>query len=371
MEGADRRIVEPGADTSGEHRTLHPDPDIEFAYRRLSGGVMEDQLLAPAFAGIDTFWRAPLVSPDQVPEGYIAILGAPHDMTVSSGRQGARFGPKVIRQQSAHFITLTRCAPTQEVVNLATRKRIKVPDDLRVVDAGDIVLYPNDLDRTRASLRDTIDLVVSRGAFPLVLGGDHYITYPLFEGFGRALTRSGRAKRLGYLHIDGHLDLMDDNKIWGKHWHGSNSRRIAELPFTSVRNMVWLGTNGFTWANEWDFTEEHGLKVLTTSDIRRVGIRDAARDAIATAADGVDAVYVSLDIDVVDIAFAPGTGATNFGGITAVELLDVMEVLSEWDIIKGLDVVEVSPPLDPTGPTARLAATAIMTFLTPRVFQPC
>ncbi len=329
---------------------------------------MEDPLLAPTFSGIDTFWRASYVRPEEVPEGYVAVLGAPNEMTLST-RQGTRYAPKVIRQHSCHFITQIRSAPSRVTVDVTTRKKIRLPENIKLVDCGDAVVYPNSLERTTASLRETMRKLVTRGAFPIVLGGDHYVTYPLFEGFGNALTERGRAKRIGYLQIDGHLDLMDDNRIWGKYWHGSNARRIAELPFTSVSNMVWLGTNGSTWENEWEFVEKNSLKLFTTADIKTLGVREAARQAIETAATGVDAVYVSLDIDVVDLALAPGAGSTNFGGITPVELLDAMEVLSTHDIIKAFDLVEVAPALDPTGRTPRLAASAIMTFLTPRLFE--
>jgi agmatinase len=306
--------------------------------------------------------------PEAVPAGHVAVMGAPHDMTLST-RQSTRYAPKVIRQHSCHFITQTRSAPTPEIVDVATGRRVRLPDEPRLVDCGDIVVYPNSLEKTDQALREATRLLVGRGVFPVILGGDHYVSYPLFEGVGKALTEVGRARRLGYLQIDGHLDAMDDNRLWGKHWHGSNARRIAELPFTSVRNVAWLGINGLTWGNEWDFVHENGLRMLTTADIRRIGIREAARQALEAAADGVDAVYVSLDIDVVDVSLSPGAGSVNFGGITPGELLDAVDFLGGHDIISALDVVEVAPALDPSGITARLAATAIMTFLMPRLFE--
>jgi len=329
---------------------------------------MENPIFAPSFSGIDTFWRATYVRPEESPSGHVVVMGAPHDMTCST-RQGARYGPKMIRQHSCHFISQTMCAPTNEIVDVGTGRRFRIPDEIRLVDAGDIVLYPNDLDATTASLSTTMQTLVERDTFPIILGGDHYITYPLFEGFGKALTSSSEASRIGYLQIDAHLDLMDEHKIYGRYWHGSNARRISELPFTNVGNMVWLGTNGFTWANEWDFVRDNSLTLFTTSDIKNIGIRDATNRAIEVAAEGVDAVYLSIDIDVVDIAFLPGTGSINFGGITPTELLDAIEVLSTYDIIKSFDLVEVSPALDQSGRTARFATSIIMTFLMPRLFE--
>ncbi len=328
---------------------------------------MEEPLVAPTFAGIDTFWRAPFIQPEQVPPGHVAVMGVPHDMTLST-RQGTRHAPRAIRQQSCHFIGQIRSGPTPEAVDLDTGKRLRVPESVRLVDCGDMVVYPNDLERTAASIRKTERLLVSREAFPVVLGGDHYATFPLVSGFSEGLLERG-LRSIGYLHIDGHLDAMDDNKLWGKHWHGSPARRIAELPSVSLRNMVWLGPNGFTFGDEWDFVRGRGLTLLTASQARQLGMRHATRKAIDVAADGVDAVYLSLDIDVVDFSLSPGTGSTNFGGITPTELLDAMDVLSTVEAIKGMDVMEVAPSLDPSGITTRLAASAIFTFLAPRLFQ--
>jgi arginase family enzyme len=329
---------------------------------------LEARLLAPSFSGIDTFWRAPFIPPEQVPEGHVAVLGVPNEMTLST-RTGTRFGPKAIRQHSCHFIAQTRATVAKEYVSVATGARWRVPPEIRLVDAGDALLFPNDLERSARSISETIRTIVERGALPASLGGDHYIAFPLVRGFCQGLRRGRGYERFGYIQIDAHLDAAGENLVWGRHWHGSNARLIAELPGVAKKNIAWIGINGATWTDEWDFATSDGACLITRPDIARIGIAEAARRALAAASDGVDAVYLSIDLDVVDVSLSPGVGSVNFGGISPVELLEAIEVLATAPIIRGVDVVELCPPLDPSGVTGRLAAAVLMTFLEPRLFE--
>jgi len=327
-----------------------------------------DHLLAPSFSGIETFWRAPFVLPHEVPNGYMAVLGVPHEMTLST-RSGARHGPKAIRGHSAHFISQTRATVVKEYVDVANGKRVRIPDEIKLVDAGDVLLYPNDLGRTAKSITSTIETIVSRGAFPVSLGGDHYISFPIVRGFCDGIRATKEMTRFGYIQIDAHLDAAKENLVWGRHYHGSNACLISELPGVSKKNMAWIGINGVTWADEWEFARSDGACMITRQDVAKIGIANAARRALEVAASGTDAVYLSIDLDVVDVSLSPGVGSVNFGGITPIELLDAIGVLADANIIRGIDVVELCPPLDPSGVTGRLAAAALMTFLEPRLFE--
>jgi arginase family enzyme len=326
------------------------------------------RLMAPSFSGIDTFWRAPFVPPEQVPEGHFAVLGVPNEMTLST-RTGARFGPKAIRQHSCHFIAQTRATVAKEYVSVATGARWRVPPEIKLVDAGDALLFPSDLERSARSISETIRTVTQRGAFPVSLGGDHYIAFPLVRGFVDGLRNRLGYQRFGYIQIDAHLDAAGENLVWGRHWHGSNARLIAELPGVDKKNIAWIGINGATWTDEWEFATSGGACLITRPEIARIGIAEAARRALAAASDGVDAVYLSIDLDVVDVSLSPGVGSVNFGGISPVELLEAVEVLAAAPIIRGVDLVELCPPLDPSGVTGRLAAAVLMTFLEPRLFE--
>jgi agmatinase len=328
---------------------------------------MKKRLLAPSFSGIDTFWRAPISTPEEVPSGYVVVVGVPNEATLST-RTGTRFGPKAIRQHSSHFIAQTYATPAREYISVATGKKTRIPDEIQLVDAGDVTVYPNDLTRTAVSITDTLQVIVQRGAFPVSLGGDHYITFPVVRGVFDGLRNTRGHTRFGYIQIDSHLDAGGENLVWGRHWHGSNARLIAELPGVSQRNIAWVGINGLTWSDEWEFARGNGATIITRPDIGTIGIRKAVEQALNIAAEGTDAVYVSVDLDVVDVSLSPGVGSVNFGGITPSELLEAAEMLGAGPIC-GLDVVELCPPLDPSGVTGRLAAATLMSLLAPRLFD--
>jgi agmatinase len=329
---------------------------------------MKEYLLAPSFSGIDTFWRTPFLSPNEVSAGCVVIIGVPNESTLST-RSGTRLGPKVIRQNSYHFIGQTRATAAKEYVSVATGKRTRIPDDIPMVDAGDVMIYPNDISKTADSISATLQVIVERGGFPVSLGGDHYVSFPIAQGVFNGLQKTRGHSKFGYIQIDAHLDASADNLVWGRHWHGANARLISELPGVALRNMAWVGINGMTWTDEWNFARENGACVITRSEVAGIGVRAAMRRALDAAADGTDAVYASVDLDVVDVSLSPGVGSVNFGGIAPGELLEAAEVLGEANMVCGADVVELCPPLDPSGVTSRLAVASLMSFLAPRVFK--
>ncbi len=330
--------------------------------------MSDEYLRAPSFSGIDTFWRTPYVQPEEVEADYFAVLGVPSEATLST-RTGARYGPKAIRQNSVHFIAQTRATPSNEYVSVATGKKTRIPEHLRLVDVGDALIIPNDLQRTSASIAATIRTITERKAYPISMGGDHYITFPIMTGFCEGMRAGRGCEKFGYIQIDAHLDAAGENLVWGRHWHGSNARLIGDIPGVNKKNMAWIGINGSTWTEEWDFANSGGACLITRPEVARIGIAEAARRALEAAADGVDAVYLSVDLDVVDVSLSPGVGSVNFGGITPSELLEAVEVLAGSDAILGMDVVELCPPLDPSDVTSRLAAAVLMTFLEPRLFN--
>lgn len=322
--------------------------------------------LLPYHAGFATFLRAPVATVDDLRAGMVAVLGVPQDFTCGS-RPGTRFGPRGIRESSLHLNYYIQTSPTREMVHVITGERIRVPAERRLVDLGDVVLYPTDPARSGASLAESVTAVLDAGAFPVILGGDHYVTYPAFVGFRDAMAKRGKS-RLGYIQLDAHLDLAEDNPLFGTFSHGANARLISALPGVDSRHMVWVGTRGFTRVEQWEFVKRSGATAFTMEAVRREGIGPVAARAVEIAGRGTDAIYLSVDIDVVDVVYAPGTGALAFGGITPTDLFAAMEVLRGGPV-GALDLVEVTPALDPTGVTERMAANAILTFLTPRIYE--
>jgi agmatinase len=292
--------------------------------------------------------------------GMVAVVGIPWDTTLGS-RPGTRYGPQAIRDSSMHIHYYMTTSPTNELVDINTGEVYRQTVSDALVDVGDVNVYQTDVQKTARSIHDGVAAIVRAGAFPIILGGDHYITFPAFTGFAEA-AGAGASRRIGYIQLDAHFDLAPDNPIFGKHFHGSNARLAIESGLGRPENFVWIGVRGYVRREQYDFVRSSGATFLSFQDVRRMGIRRAVEEGIARATEGADALYVTIDIDVVDPTLAPGTGAINFGGVTPMELLEAVELLKEAPV-GALDLVEVAPQWDPSGVTERLAAVALTNFI--------
>lgn len=329
---------------------------------------MADLTPYPGFANQHTFLRCPNVRLEDVRSGDVAVFGVPQDTTAAS-RPGARWGPSSIRAASAGLDYFLRSSLDRELVDVETGDTFAYQDDLRLVDCGDLMTYPLDLPRTVESVAADAGAIRARGALPVALGGDHFISYPVCLGVVRALRSANPSLRLGYIHIDGDLDISDDNRTWGRLFHGTNARRIAEIDEIDTSRMVMFGISGVTRRDQWEFVHDAGITMITAGEISRNGARESMERAIEIATEGTDGVYVTCDIDVVDGAFAPGTGAIKLVGISATDLLDAGTALSRvLPSLVGLDVVEVAPEWDPMGRTPVLASSYLTNVLGPSLF---
>ena len=290
------------------------------------------------------------------------MLGVPHDGT-SSSRQGVRLGPRGIREASVDFIYGVQSAGT--VVDVLTGHTLTWSDSSSLADLGDLAVYPTDLPRTENTLREVLAAIVGQGAFPVILGGDHYITYPLFQGFAEALR--GQGKKAGLIQLASALDLGDEHPLWGGYWHGAALRRLVESKALDPNNIVWLEVHGFLPYAEWEMAQHIGATVITVNALREEGLTNVARRAIEVAGRGCDSIYMSLDIGVVDSGYAPGRGDVVVGGLVPEELLELMRALRDPKV-GALDLVEVAPPIDPAGRTTRLAAEEAIELIAPKVF---
>ncbi len=314
----------------------------------------------PSYAGPRTFLRCRYAEFEDLKSGMVAVVGVPWDTTLGS-RPGTRYGPQAIRDSSMHIHYYMTTSPTNELVDINTGEVYSQRTGAGLVDLGDLNVYPSDVQKTARSIHDGVAAIVGAGAFPVVLGGDHYITFPSFTGFAAAAGKTG-AKRIGYVQFDAHFDLAPDNPIFGKHFHGSNARLAMESGLAKPENFVWIGVRGYVRKEQYEFVKSSGASFLSFQDVRRMGIRRAVEEGLARAGEGVDLLYVTIDIDVVDPTLAPGTGAINFGGITPMELLEAVELLKEAPV-GAVDLVEVAPQWDPSGVTERLAAVALTNLI--------
>jgi agmatinase len=321
--------------------------------------------------GIPSFFQAPVIAPAEVRPGMTVVAGVPIDQGIVLAKPGSRFGPRAIREASSFPRAVFAANEDHVAVDVDTGVALRLKDRPGLVDVGDFDIDPTDVMKTTDGVIRGVAEIVRRGGFPVVLGGDHYVAYPSFEGFVRGMMERQESPRLGYLHIDTHPDFRDEyGPVGGKYNHSTAARRVSENRTIAYDNMAWVGLNGPVMdAGVHRMFRRHRLLMLTARVIRERGPREVVREAMARVASGTDAVYVTIDIDVVNGAEARGTGAPVFAGILAREFLELMEALSEHDIIKAIDLCEVSPPLDPSGATADLAVAGLLTILERRLFD--
>ncbi len=304
----------------------------------------------PAYMGSTTFQKLPLVTDaadlaERHPD--VAIVGAPFDDAVSH-RPGCRFGPRAIRTATYHSGSLN-----------SLQLDIQPFDWLDCVDAGDAPVTPANLARGHEVIGRKIAEVVESGAMPIVLGGDHSITFPSAS----AVARHVAPRRLGVVHFDAHADAA--NTTWGVlASHGTPMRRLIESGAVAGRNFVQVGLRGY-WPPPETFAwmREHEMRWHLMTEIEERGAEAVIADAIAEALDGPDLIYLSVDIDVIDPGMAPGTGTPEPGGMLTRELLRAIRQVVGAVELAGMDVVEVSPPYDHADVTAAAAHRCVMEAL--------
>lgn len=307
-----------------------------------------------SWSGIQTFFKLPVcLTPEDLRVGGmdVAIGGAPWDGT-ATGLTGTHLGPGALR--AGDYITDARRLSHLDV-------RVDPFEHLRVCDYGDADVFIGDPMRTYESIRGFVAGILDGGAIPVVIGGDHGITWPsasavaAFHGHGR----------VGVVHFDAHADTAPDMQgaLYG---HGTPMRRLIESGAVPGRNFVQVGLRGYLpepTVLEW--MAEQGMRTHFMAEIRRDGMETVLARAVEEALDHADHLYVSLDVDVADPAFAPGTGTPEPGGLTSGEVLTAVRRLAAEVGLVAMDVVEVSPPYD-VGPniTAQFARRCVLEALT-------
>lgn len=309
----------------------------------------------PAYAGIDTFLKSKPADVGDVAGADAAVIGAPYDNAVSN-RPGARFGPRAIRRASGWLAYLS--GYKGGLTNMRTGKQVDY-SALDVRDCGDVPVFPMDHETTAESITAHVATIAEQGVMPVLLGGDHYCTFPAFRGFAEGTDHDN----IGLVQIDAHTDTASESPVFGEHFHGSSTHHIAASPHTSLEHVAQVGIRGYESPDFFEFADETGLGLYTMRDVEQQGIRSVVADAIEHAAADTDAVYVTFDIDSVDPSDAPGTGTPEPGGLSSSQALAVVETLGKHPAVGAADIMEVAPPYDPTDETARLAAYLVTTLL--------
>ena len=293
--------------------------------------------------------RCDHTDPTTYSDADVVILGAPFDGGTTN-RPGTRFGPRAIR--TTDYLHHGGGRPSLALRTDGLR-------DLTVYDAGDVQMFSGDAATSLADLRVAVATITGNGAVPVVLGGDHAVTYGDASGVADALG----AGRISMIHFDAHADTGDIvfGSLWG---HGAPMRRLIEQGSLRGDRFLQIGLRGY-WPEpevlQW--MAERDMRSYEMTEIVARGLPECLTEAFTIATDDCDGVFLSVDIDVCDPGHAPGTGTPEPGGLSARELLDsVRRICLELPVV-GMDVVEVSPPYDHADITAALANRVVLEAL--------
>ncbi|HEY5437623.1 MAG TPA: agmatinase [Acidimicrobiales bacterium] len=299
-----------------------------------------------------TFLGVPGADPDDPSEwstSGAAIIGAPFDGGTSH-RPGARFGPQAIR--------ITDYLP-HDGKRPSLALGVDPLVDLAVVDLGDVEMPSGETEKSLRRLEDLVTTVASAGVIPVILGGDHTIALPDVTGVARHVGWG----RVSVIHFDAHADT-GDSQMGSLYGHGTPMRRLIESGACRGDRFLQIGLRGYWPEPETlDWMATQGMRSFEMTEIVSRGLDAVLDEAMGIATDGCDAVFLSVDVDVVDPGSAPGTGTPEPGGLSSRQLLDAVRRIAMATPLGGVDVVEVSPPYDHAEITAYLGNRIVLEAL--------
>lgn len=297
----------------------------------------------PRFAGVPTFMRLPHVTlmDARVKDVDIGVIGVPWD-SGTTNRPGPRHGPRQLRDAS----TMIRA---EHPVS-----GMRPFEAMNIADLGDVGPNPADIIDSMERITAFYNLVKDAGIIPMTAGGDHLTSLPVL----RALAKEAS---VGMVHFDSHTDLFHSYFGGTMYTHGTPFRRAVEEELLDPKRVIQIGIRGTQYDSEdLDFAKSVGIRVIKIEEFHDRGVADVMREAREIV--GTDPTYLSYDIDFVDPTFAPGTGTPEVGGPNSYQALQVVRELDGLNLI-GADLVEVSPPFDPSGGTAFLGVSIMFEIL--------
>lgn len=293
------------------------------------------------FVGICTFGKYRYVEDWDNIDADVAVLGAPFDFG-AQWRSGARMGPRAIREASTLFAFGHSGAYDNEddVTYLD-------PSEIKVVDIGDADIVHTDTMKSHANIEFGVRKILTAGAIPVVMGGDHSINIPCINAFSDE-------EPIHLVQVDAHLDFVDE-RHGVKYGHGNPMRRAAEKPWVEGLSQIGIRNVSSTSKEGYDDARAMGSDILSVRQFRKLGL-----DQVLARIPEGKRYYLTIDIDGFDPSIAPGTGTPSHGGFLYYEVLELIDGLAKRGTIVGLDLVEVAPDYDRTGSTAILAAQVLL-----------
>ena len=297
-----------------------------------------------------SFFKAPLCSNLDELSADVALIGVPFDQG-TLGRPGARYGPQSVRDAPR---TYSYSDPFGEQKEAEGFFDIDAGDELlrgvTMADCGDITILPSEVAGNFDKITRAVEKIVERGSFPVVIGGDHAVTYPVVRGLSKFAP-------LNIVHFDAHMDYAHDYQ-GVLYTHGSPIRRCRELPFVQHITAVGIRT---ARRKPYEESQQHGSLIITTNRFHELGPQGVV-DLIPPA----ENLYVTFDIDVMDPSVAPGTGTPEVGGLFYQEVRACLSALVRSSNLVALDMVEVAPAYDSSEIPSQLAARLVVDTLAAR-----
>jgi agmatinase len=292
------------------------------------------------YSGIPTFYK--LQHTKDLNNVDVALIGIPFDQGTTN-RSGTRFGPRAIRIASQNY-GIYMHSP-EGAYDLEQKKHIL--QNVNLIDYGDVSILPTSTVTNMRMIHDTFKKIIESDVFPAGFGGDHSITFPILEAFN---------VNFDIVHFDTHLDFVDhigDVKFS----HASPIKRASDLE--NVNNITQIGIRGFTdRKSNYDEAVKYGTKIITASDVFKNGIKQTLKKI-----EEAENIYVTLDIDALDISTVPGTGTPEPGGLNYLQIREILQKLPSRGNIIGFDVVEVNPLYDAGNMTSHVASRLALDFL--------
>ena len=295
------------------------------------------------FVGISTFGKRPYIADWDAIKADVAVLGAPYDFG-TQWRPGARFGPRAVREASTLFSFGHAGAYDHE------DDSTYLASDVRIVDIGDADIIHTKTEESHANIEFGVRKILTAGAIPLVIGGDHSINIPCINAFSDQ-------DPIHVIQIDAHLDFVDE-RHGVTAGHGNPMRRAIEKSWVTGMTQLGIRNVSSTAKEGYDDARARGSDILSVRQVRKLGL-DAVLERIPLGA----RYYVTIDIDAFCPSIAPGTGTPSHGGFLYYDVLEILQGLAKRGQVVGLDLVEVAPAYDPTDSTQILAAQLLLNFI--------
>lgn len=281
------------------------------------------------------------------------LMGMSYDTSTSKGYPGARYAPEQIRKSLQWIMNRVEDGMLFDVEanRLIDLSKFEIKD---FGDTNQISRYDNK--KALDEIKSNIDKIYEAGYSPILLGGDHSTGWP-----GIKALYDNTKGNIGIIHVDAHLDLVKDSPIQGLYSGSSQMRRASELDRIDAKNFVQIGMRSYNSPEHYHFIKDSNITLIPANQVFETSIEEVAKKAIEVASNGTDHIYMSIDIDVLDSAFAPGSGANEPGGFTSYQLFKLAKLVAPY--IDALDIVEVNPMTDYNNMTSIVASKLLYDYV--------